>query len=145
MKDLAELVREEKAELMEQSSVRIKNATHAMDWAAHLDFEHVEEFVNEAILELSIPADLEPTLYMMADRMDVDFSMMGAKYEDIIQHDEATLSWNGNWITVNKSHECKDIRVSIKMEAKIPEDVAALLRACGKIEDIESSQQTAMC
>lgn len=147
MSTLIELVLQEKNDSLESFENRITAAAERMVWVSKLDPAWVEECVGTARFELGIPDDVEPNLYMMNDRIDVDFTMRSRKceYENLIEHDEASLSWNGNYIKVVKEMEFQGVKVSLEMEAIIPDDVKDTLIACKKIQDIVSTNQTAMC
>lgn len=145
MSNLTELVLAEKLASVESAKQRIEMAARSMEWASNLDPVYVEECVEMARLELEIPDDLKYSFYMFSDRMDVDFGTTQADYDAILMHDDAALNWNGNWIKVERSIEYNGVTVNLVMEARVPDEVDALLRACGKIEDVQSTQKQLLC
>jgi len=145
MSAIFDLLVEEKHSAVAGITDQIRRENDKLAFVSSMDVDSVEANILEAIKYFELPADIQPSIYIYSDDVDVDFYLKDVSYDDVLQHNEACLSYNGNYLHAELKTTIGIVDATVHLEAKIPEDVDSILRACNKIQDVASTQKTAMC
>jgi len=105
----------------------------------------VTQAVYQAKKELKLPMSIEFDVTKCDRGIAISFLIPHSTYDEIIQMDNAHLSWNGNWIEARTEVNFDWGYVHTNVEAKVPESDKEVLKYIGLIQDKTEVQQRAMC
>jgi hypothetical protein len=100
--------------------------------------------INDFMFDNGVDKDDEPSIYIGAEYLEVCFYLR-TSYDNIIGNNDAQLSHNANWVSVELEEIINEIKFSVSYEIRVPEDVKELLVACEKLVTTSVPQTSMIC
>lgn len=146
MQDLDKAIQDELDYERESAEKQMKHARARLKRAYNMDIEEIKEAIEEGRQELDVGEDVDVDVDIYNNCNDLVFDKTERTYEEILEHDEAKISYNGNWLILDEVVELESgYTVCRTSEAKVPEDVKEILIACGKLVVRKTESLTSMC
>jgi len=140
---IAELLKEEVEYRTKSLIEKIEMTKEELETLEDINFDEIELSIKKIIEEHDL-VNNPPCIYVRGEVVEVDFSIK-KPYEEVIEYDDANLSYNGKWISASINKCIGQARFSIEFEAKVPKDVKDTLTACGKLVTRTTTETSVSC
>jgi len=141
---IMDLVKFEKTSALSSVIISMQGDAKRLEVINRIDSEYISDCLESCRDEIDIPENVNPYVYINTSGVELTFDIKSIKYEELIEFNDASLSWNGNWITSTQTFKFGEVAIVINYEAKVPSDVKDTLMACEKlVEEVETNVRVA--